>query len=438
MPSALDPHASPPLIFARGEAAAPSVPPRRPRVLTFSSLFPSAARPRHGIFVETRLLNLLRDSAVDARVIAPVPWFPLRAQAFGRYAQFAATPRRASRNGVQVAHPRYFMLPKLGVAFQPDAMARSACADIDTWRRAGWMPELIDAHYFYPDGVAAAILAKRLRVPFVVTARGSDVNLLGRLPGPAARILQTADAAAAVIAVSTRLKEALVAMGAEASKIVVLRNGVDLETFVPEDRSAARQRLGLPGRPTAVCVGNLVPEKGFKLAVEALVHLEAMQLLIVGEGPEQPELLALSQRLGVAQRVCFRPVMPQAGLRDVYSSADVLLLTSLREGWPNVVLEALACGTPVVAMDVGAVTEMLTEAVLGRIVAERDPRVFAAAVSDLLQQPGPRVGIRQHASHFGWNEVSRGQSELFARLLAGSAPATVLPAGAATPSTAHR
>jgi glycosyltransferase involved in cell wall biosynthesis len=410
------------------------------RVLTFSSLYPSAARPRHGIFVETRLLNLVRDCAVDARVIAPVPWFPLRAQALGRYAQFAATPRQAVRNGVQVAHPRYFMLPKLGVAFQPDAMARSAWADIDAWRRAGWAPELIDAHYFYPDGVAAAILAERLQLPFIVTARGSDVNLLGRLPGPAARILRTAQAAAAVVTVSTRLKEALVAMGAEASKIVVLRNGVDLALFTPEDRSAARRRLGMADQPTAVCVGNLVPEKGFELAVEALVHLPAMQLLIVGEGPQQIELLALSERLGVAQRVGFRPVMPQAGLRDVYSAADVLLLTSLREGWPNVVLESLACGTPVVAMDVGAVTEMLTEPSLGRIVAERDPRAFASAVQGVLAQPAPRAAIRQHASRFGWNEVSRGQSELFARVLAGRTAAAALPRGTSplNPSTADR
>lgn len=389
------------------------------RVLTFSSLFPSVARPRHGIFVETRLLNLLHDSAVDARVIAPVPWFPLRAKVFGRYARFAQTPRRSTRNGLQVTHPRYWMLPKVGVAFQPEAMARAAWRDIEAWRRAGWTPELIDAHYFYPDGVAAAILAERLKVPFVVTARGSDVNLLGHVPGPGARILQTAQRAAAVITVSTRLKESLVALGAKASKIVVLRNGVDLNTFGPEDRGTSRRRLALAERPTAACVGNLVPEKGFALAIESLVHLGEWQLLIVGEGPLRLELGALSQRFGVADRVTFLPSLPQADLRHVYSAADVLLLTSTREGWPNVVLESLACGTPVVAVDVGAVGEILTSPAVGRIVEGRDALTLSSAARDLLLQHPQPLQVRHHASRFDWKSVSHGQCDVFARVLAG-------------------
>lgn len=388
------------------------------KVLTFSSLFPSVVRPRHGIFVETRLLNLVLDCRVEARVIAPVPWFPMTAEAFGRYAQFARTPRRSMRNDLQVSHPRYWMLPRVGVSFQPDAMARAAWADLEAWKRAGWKPDLIDAHYFYPDGVAAAILAQRLGVPFVVTARGSDVNVLGRTSGPAARILQTAQAAAAVITVSMRLQESLVALGADASKIVVLRNGVDMETFRPDDRAAARRRLVLTARAIAVCIGNLVPEKGFGLAIESLVHLDGMHLVVVGDGPQRSELIALSQRLKVAARVTFLSTMPQAELRHVYSAADVLLLTSTREGWPNVVLESLACGTPVVATDVGAVREMLTNPVVGRIVAERDARVFSAAVLELLRQTPSPLQVRQHAAQFDWRSVSRGQCEVFARALA--------------------
>jgi len=160
------------------------------RVLTFTSLFPSDARPRHGIFVETRLAHLVRDCAVDARVVAPVPWFPFAAPAFGSYARLAATPRRAVRaEGMQVTYPRYLMLPRVGVPWQPRSMARAAAPDIARWQRDGWHPDLIDAHYLYPDGVAAALLAQRLRLPFLLTARGTDVNVLARLPGyPADRV----------------------------------------------------------------------------------------------------------------------------------------------------------------------------------------------------------------------------------------------------------
>ena len=212
-----------------------------------TSLFPSDARPRHGIFVENRLMHLVRDCGVDARVVAPVPWFPWRAPMFGQYAAFAATPRRAVRgSGIAVSYPRYLMLPKVGVAWQPDSMALAASGDVRRLIADGWQPDLIDAHYLYPDGVAAATLARQLRLPFVLTARGTDVNVLAHMPGPGRRILAAVQRAAAVITVSARLKDQLVALGAAPEKVTVLRNGVDTSVFALEERTAARAAMGLP------------------------------------------------------------------------------------------------------------------------------------------------------------------------------------------------
>jgi len=222
------------------------------RVLTFTSLFPSSARPRHGIFVKTRLQQLRRRFPVDVRVIAPVPWFPFRNSSFGDYAKFAATPRRAVLDGdLQVSYPRYLMLPRLGVAWQPDAMARAAMPEIDQLRACGWVPQLIDAHYLYPDGVAAALLAQRTGLPFVMTARGTDVNVLAHMPGPGRRIAWAARQCAAVVTVSSQLKDSLVELGVDSDRVVVLRNGVDPEQFHPVDRAAARRELGLPYLPVA-------------------------------------------------------------------------------------------------------------------------------------------------------------------------------------------
>jgi glycosyltransferase involved in cell wall biosynthesis len=390
-------------------------PSQRLRVLVFSSLYPSVARPRHGIFVETRLTQLMREYPIDARVIAPVPWFPLTSPRFGRYAQFAATPRDAVRaNGVAVTHPRYLMLPKVGVSFQPGSMARAALADIERLRRSGWLPELIDVHYLYPDGVAAAMLAERLNVPFVMTARGTDVNVLARTPGTGPRIAAAAARAHAVVTVSRQLKDTLVSIGVDADKVVVLRNGVDLDVFGLEDQAASRRRLGLPAAGLlAACIGNLVPEKNHALAIAALTHLEDYSLVIVGEGPLRSELEVTAQRLGVVHRVIFRPAMPQRELRHLYASADVMLLTSIREGWPNVVLESLACGTPVVALDVGAVGEMITDDAVGRIVREADAPSLAAAVLQQCRLPAQRALIRWHAAQFDWSAISRGQWHLF-------------------------
>lgn len=388
------------------------------RVLTFTSLFPSVARPRHGIFVETRLRHLVQDCGVDARVVAPVPWFPFTAATFGMYAKYAATPRRAVReSGLEVSHPRYLMLPRVGVAFQPESMARAALTDVAELAQSGWRPDLIDAHYLYPDGVAAALLAEKLRVPFVVTARGTDVNVLARTPGPAERIQWALKRAARVITVSSRLRDSLLALGIEASKMVVLRNGVDLELFHPQDRAAARRRLGLPEGKLAICVGHLMPEKGHHLAIEALAALPDYRLAFGGEGPLRGELAALARRLGVEDRVTFLANMPQSDLRHLYSAADVMLLTSTREGWPNVVLESLACGTPVVTVDVGAVVEMITTPEVGRIVAKRDPAALAAAVREQLAQPVERERIRRHAARFDWHSISHGQFEVMTQAI---------------------
>jgi teichuronic acid biosynthesis glycosyltransferase TuaC len=388
------------------------------RVLTLTSLFPSSARPRHGIFVKTRLQQVLRRFPVDVRVVAPVPWFPFRSEAFGEYAKFAATPRRATLDGgLNVSYPRYLMLPRLGVARQPDAMARAAMPEIERLRASGWVPQLIDSHYLYPDGVAAALVAERIGIPFVMTARGTDVNVLARMPGPGRRIAWAASRCAAIVAVSARLKQGLIDLGVDAARVIVLRNGVDPDQFRPVDQASARRDLGLPDGPVIAGVGNLVPEKGFELAIEALALLPAVTLVLVGEGPQRKSLAALARARGVNGRVHMLPVMPQSRLPTLYSAADVLVVTSTREGWPNVVLEALACGTPVASVDVGAVAEMLADPFVGRLVGQRDPQQLAKAVHALLQAPPARESVRRHAVGFDWEVIARSQFEVFERAL---------------------
>ena len=94
------------------------------------------------------------------KVVAPVPWFPSAAKRFGEYTQFAATPRQEQRNGLEVHHPRYLLLPKVGMNLAPYAMALGALRTVRRLQREGFDPDLIDAHYYYPDGVAAAMLGR--------------------------------------------------------------------------------------------------------------------------------------------------------------------------------------------------------------------------------------------------------------------------------------
>ena len=384
------------------------------KVLLFSSLYPSAVRPIHGIFVETRLRELIKTGQVQAKVVAPVPWFPFKAKRFGEYAQFAATPRFETRNGVEVHHPRYLLLPKVGMNLAPYAMALGALRTVRRLQREGFDPDLIDAHYYYPDGVAAGLLAKWLGKPFVVTARGTDLNLIPQYPFPRKLILETAAQASASIGVCQALMDTLGELGAERHKLHTLRNGVDLQRFVPEDRAKARQRLGLPvdGR-YLLSVGHLIERKGHHIAIEALSHLPGVTLLIAGGGPEEGALKALAKRLGVAERVRWVGVVPQTDLKWWYSAADVLALCSSREGWANVLLEAMACGTPVLATNIWGTPEVVSTPAAGLLLARRDAPALAAAWVHLHTQLPSREDTRAHAETFSWEATTQGQLRLF-------------------------
>lgn len=281
--------------------------------------------------------------------------------------------------------------------------------------------QLIDAHYFYPDGVAAVLLGKRLGVPVVITARGTDLNLIPRYPRPRRRILWAASEAAGMITVCRALKDVLVDLGVPEDRVRVLRNGVDLDMFQPPaDRAALRQRLGID-RPCLLSVGHLITRKGHDLVIRALRDLPGTMLAIAGDGPEQETLQTLAAKCGVSARVRFLGALPHAGLRDWYGAADCLVLASSREGWANVLLESMACGTPVVATRVWGTPEVVAVEEAGRL-AERTPASLASEVRALLANPPPRAATRAYAEGFSWDATSLGQKALFERILAEQMP----------------
>jgi glycosyltransferase involved in cell wall biosynthesis len=380
------------------------------RLLTVTSLFPNSAQPRHGIFVANRLQHLCDTGRVAATVIAPIAAFP------GAYRSTAGVPAAETIHGFSVAHPRYANVPGIGMRLQPDLLARALLKHV---RHSGNVhADVIDAHYFYPDGVAAMQLADALGLPLVITARGSDINLVGGIRSARRRIVQAAERAQALIAVSEALARKMVALGMPAERICVLRNGVDARLFRPIARSDARRALGLDVRCAWLLgVGNLVPEKGFDLLIRSIALLPDARLLLVGEGPSARALGSLADAVAPG-RVEFRRSMPQSDLRLVYAAADVLCLPSLREGWPNVLLESLACGTPVVAAAVGGVPEIVQSGVAGTIVAQRTPEAWAAAIrAQLLLPPSPDA-VAAYATKFGWDEVITRQCALYEDVVA--------------------
>ncbi|MFT7573519.1 MAG: teichuronic acid biosynthesis glycosyltransferase TuaC [Paracoccaceae bacterium] len=391
------------------------------KILTFTSLYPNAVNPQHGIFVENRLRKLVETGEVDARVIAPIQSFPVSFVPLARYSAFAAAPRVETRHGIEIHHPRFLSVPKVGMRLTRSSMAiaaRKLFRDIVEKESI----DLIDAHYFYPDGVAAATLAAETGVPCVITGRGTDLNLFPEFPAARREILKAVEKAVACVTVSDALRNRLIEIGAPAEKVTTLRNGVDTELFAPvsaADRDAIRRRHNLTGR-TIIAVGNLAPEKGQMLIAEALraqPELADVSLLLVGDGPDGDRLDRFIEDNNLAGRVRRLGRVPQSDLPGLYSVADVSVLASMREGWPNVLLESMACGTPVVAADVGGVREMVTAPEAGVVVGDRTAGAFAAAIAGLLEALPDRASTRRHAEGFSWEETTRGQIDLFRRIL---------------------
>jgi len=272
--------------------------------------------------------------------------------------------------------------------------------------------DLIDAHYFYPDGVAAVLLGNALARPVVITARGSDLNVIAQHAIPRRWIRWAAQRADGLIAVSSGLRRRLASLGVASERVRVLRNGVDLAMFRPVDRVAARQALGLT-RPTLLAVGNLVALKRHRLMVEALVKLTEADLVIVGEGPERAAIEALAREERVADRVRLLGHVPQQRLPDLYGAADLLVLVSTSEGWPNVLLESMACGTPTLVSDIDGIADIVAAPEAGCILRETTPDRFAAAARDLLAAPPSRAATRSYAERFDWQSTTEGQIALF-------------------------
>lgn len=391
---------------------------RKIRTLLFSTLYPSSVRPVHGIFVETRLRELLKSGEVETKVVAPVPWFPFQTKLFGEYALFAQTPDFEARCGVEVYHPRYFLPPKVGMNVAPYTLARAALPTIKRLINSGFDFDLIDAHYYYPDGVAASIIAKTLGKPFVVTARGTDLNLIPEYDKPRKLILETAERASASIGVCKALMDRLAELGADPAKLHTLRNGVDLDRFNPIDCKLARQQLGLPEHQRIfISVGHLVERKGHHIAIEAMVKLSESLLLIAGAGPELGRLEQLAVQLGVSDRVRFLGQIANEQLCAWYSAADALFLCSSREGWANVLLESMACGTPVVATSIWGTPEVVSSPTAGQLMADRSASALCESVLALFDNYPVAQDVRKFAEGFSWEMTTCGQLELFANFL---------------------
>jgi len=346
------------------------------RVLAISGLFPRSTAPTFGLFVLQRLAALAERGAI-VRVISPLPSVP-PGPLPSRYVRMRATPARETVGGLDVWFPRYFMLPRIGMRWQAAGYARGirrlVRRMVDEYR-----PDVLDVHYLYPDACGVARVAKELGVPYVCSARGSDVHVLAGFRSVRSQIRESLAGAAAVVAVSRGLAKRMRDLQLYDGRIEIIPNGVDTERFRPGSRTEARARLGLPAEGRhIVCVAGLVPVHGHELLLRALAHTDAppeLVLHLVGQGPLQSSLARLARDLDVPKRVVFEGTVPHEQIPDWFAAVDGAVQLSRSAGSPNAVLESIACGTPVLASDIPEMREALDSPGTGLLVPREVPAV---------------------------------------------------------------
>ncbi len=390
------------------------------KVLTYTSLFPNAAQPILGVFIYQRMAHFAARSGNSVHVIAPAPYLPswLPGEQWRKYRDI---PNQEQIGGLTVYHPRYLFLPKISMPLHGLLMFLGSVRLARRLHRQHRF-DCLDAHFIYPDGFAGVLLGKFLGIPVVVSARGTDMNLYPSFRTVRPQIRWTLEKAAGRIAICQSLKTAMTEAGSADASVRVIGNGVDLSRFFPVDRAEAQRRLGLSGGGRiAVAVGALKPVKGQQFLLAALKEIKDefpdLRLYLLGEGESRSELERMANALGISDRVFLPGNCPNEKLRDWYSAADISCLMSSREGWPNVLLESLACGTPVVATRVGGIPEVISSPDLG-VLVEQNADSVAEGLRGALSRPWNRAGIAEHASGRDWYAVAAEVESYFAEIIA--------------------
>jgi len=369
------------------------------KILGITNLFPNHCQPLRGIFNKQQFVALSRLCAL--KVVAPVPWFPKGCHQDPR-SIYAEVAKEENIDGISVYHPRYFVIPKIARSFYGYFFLWGVSPTIKFLSKKNSFDAIL-ATWAYPDAFAAALIAKKMGKPLVIKVHGTDINVTTRYFWRRMMIKYALHRATKIIAVSRALKEKMIHLGIPEKKIEVVVNGVDPTIFKKMDPHECREKLSLPqDKKHVVFIGNLVEIKGVKHLIEAFKDLpEDIFLNVVGSGVLRNALEELVKKFGLEDRIIFRGKRPYEEIPLWYNAADIFCLPSLEEGCPNVVLEALACGTPVVASRVGAIPDVVDSLPKGILVTPADAPALKEAILQRLKLIQEDRGEFHH-NHFDW------------------------------------
>lgn len=390
---------------------------RRLRLLIVSQQFPSHAKPTHAIYNKQQFYAL--SHRFDIKVLVPVDWVSwLR---HGKRALSGDSP-------LDVHYTPYFYLPKLLRNFTPRLMSLSIGP---LFRRLlGWEPDAVLASWAFPDAVAVKQILGKTDRPFFCAVHGSDVHLHCVEPSRRRQVVAAFNSANAVFTVSAELKSCLLGHGVEPERLIVNYNGVDDSKFFPIERASARNSLSLPlDREIFLFVGNLKAPKGPFDLLEAFQklaerrRLENTTLIYIGDGEGRPQLTKMSAELesnypGV--HIMVLGSVPHEQINQWVNAANFVCLPSHSEGVPNVVLESMRCGIPVIASDVGGIPEVLDPR-CGVLVPAKEVEAIVDGIEQARNHDWDPDAIREYSRKFRWGR----HADLMHRLISKSLDNTI-------------
>lgn len=363
------------------------------KILIITNLFPNSKETTRGMYNKQQFMELAK--LCELEVVAPIPWH-----------HFSRTPVKETIDEIEVYHPRYFMLPKIGRSLYGFFFFISLVGFVKKIYKY-FKFDLIVATWAYPDGFGSFLITKVLKKPIVIKTHGSDINIRTKYFLRRKMISYALRNSNKVITVSNALKGKIVEIGVPEDKIAVIPNGVDTDLFKPMNQQGCREILGLPLTTKIVLfIGNLVHIKGVDYLMDAFsqvsVKYDSAILIIVGDGNLKGHFIKKAKCLGLEGKIKFISRQPHNKIPLWMNACDVFCLPSLNEGCPNVILETLACGKPVVATKVGGIPEIISSEDYGILVTPGNSIELAQGLQKALEKEWNPEKLHQYVSGRDW------------------------------------
>jgi teichuronic acid biosynthesis glycosyltransferase TuaC len=393
------------------------------RVLVISHMYPNEVNPMSGIFVHNEC-KALQQQGITVKVLSPIPSFPL----YPKWKGYRHMSLEAEREGIPVTYVPTRMFPGGFFFFTYGELYLKSLVPAIEKIKSDFPFDLLHCHTIFPDGYAGGKLKQIFQVPVVSTIHGSDIMLYPkRNRATYNKTVKALEMVDQVVTVSQRLlteaKKMLPQLNGE-----TIYNGFDPKRFAPIDQKEARKSLQLPeNRKILLFVGNLYPVKGVPFLLQAFAKIAAkdsnLHLYLIGDGPLRPTLNRLVKELGITEQVSFMGRRPYDEIPLWINSADLLALSSLSEGLPSILLESMGCAKPMVATNVGGISEVLQDGQTGLLVESRHVEQLTGALQrllidepDLLLEMGKKA--YQASQKLTWFQHASRIKQLYQQLLA--------------------